>query len=62
MIFVGGVFIPIQALPFQLRVISCIQFTIDLAVLLVWVVVLQTVAVIVLDKKTQFQPNERTGA
>ena len=73
MIFIGGVFIPIQALPFQLRVISyltpltyvidalreammvpSIQFTIDLAVLLVWVVVLQAVAVIVLNKKTQF--------
>ena len=73
MIFIGGVFIPIQALPLQLRVVSyltpltyvidalreammvpSIQFTIDLAVLLVWVVVLQAVAVIVLNKKTQF--------
>jgi len=73
MIFIGGVFIPIQALPFQLRVISyltpltyvidalreammvpSILFAIDLGVLLAWVVVLQVVAVIVLNKKTQF--------
>jgi len=72
MIFIGGVFIPIQALPLQLRVVSyltplayvidalreammvpSILFAIDLAVLLVWVVVLQALAVIVLNKKTQ---------
>jgi ABC-2 type transport system permease protein len=73
MIFIGGVFIPVQALPLQLRVISYLtpltylidalreammvpstQFAVDLGVLLAWVVVLQAVAVIVLNKKTQF--------
>ena len=73
MIFIGGVFIPIQALPLQLRVISyltpltymidalreamtvpSIELTLDLGVLLAWVVILQALAVIVLNKKTQF--------
>jgi ABC-2 type transport system permease protein len=73
MIFISGVFIPVQALPLQLRVISyltpltyvidalreamiipSIQFAIDLGVLLAWIVVLQTLAVIVLSKKTRF--------
>jgi len=72
MIFIGGVFIPIQALPLQLRIVSyltpltyvidalreammvpSIQFAIDLLVLLAWVIVLQAVAVIVLNKKTE---------
>ena len=38
----------------EAMMVPSIQFTIDLAVLLVWVVVLQAVAVIVLNKKTQF--------
>jgi ABC-2 type transport system permease protein len=73
MLFIGGVFIPIQALPLQLRVVSYLTpltyvidalreammvpstwFAIDLLVLLAWVIVLQAVAVIVLNKKTQF--------
>jgi ABC-2 type transport system permease protein len=73
MIFIGGVFIPIQALPLQLRIVSYltpltyvidalreammvpdIRFAIDLGVLVVWVAVLQALAVIVLNKKTQF--------
>jgi len=73
MIFIGGVFIPIQALPLQLRIISyltpltyvidalreamivpSIWFAIDLGVLLGWVVVLQALAVTVLNKKTRF--------
>jgi ABC-2 type transport system permease protein len=73
MIFIGGVFIPIQALPIQLRVISyltpltyvidalreamvvpSVWFAIDLGVLLASVIVLQALAVIVLNKKTQF--------
>jgi ABC-2 type transport system permease protein len=73
MIFIGGVFIPIQALPLQLRVVSyltpltyvvnglteamtvpSIMFTIDLGVLLAWTIVLHVLAVIVLNKKTQF--------
>jgi ABC-2 type transport system permease protein len=73
MIFIGGVFIPIQALPLQLRLISyltpltyvidalreamivpSIFFAMDLGVLLAWVVILHALAVIVLNKKTQF--------
>jgi ABC-2 type transport system permease protein len=73
MIFIGGVFIPIQALPVQLRVVSYlapltyvidalreammvpdIRFAIDLGVLVVWVVLLQALAVFMLNKKTQF--------
>jgi ABC-2 type transport system permease protein len=73
MIFIGGVFIPIEALPLQLRMVSyltpltyvtdalrgamifpSIQFAVDLGVLLIWAVILQTVAVVVLNKKTQF--------
>ena len=72
MIFIGGVFIPIQALPLQLRVVSyltplaylidalreammvpSILFAIDLGILLTWVIVLQTLAVILLNKKMQ---------
>lgn len=71
--FATGVFIPIQAVPLQLRIISyvtpltyaidalreamtlpSILFAIDLGVLLAWIVVLQVLAVIVLNKKTQF--------
>ena len=73
MIFISGVFVPVQALPLPLRVASfltpltylvdaltgamtapSIQFAIDLAVLLTWVVVLQALAVLMLNKKTQF--------
>jgi ABC-2 type transport system permease protein len=73
MIFIGGVFIPVQALPLQLCVVSyltpltyvvnglreamtvpSIMFTIDLGVLLAWTIVLHVLAVIVLNKKTQF--------
>jgi ABC-type multidrug transport system permease subunit len=73
MIFIGGVFIPIQALPLQLRVVSyltpltyvidalreamlvpSILFAIDLGLLLAWTIILQILAVIVLNKKTQF--------
>ena len=73
MIFISGVFIPIQALPLQLRVVSYLTpltyvidalreammvpstwFAIDLLVLLAWVIVLQAVAVIVLNKKMQY--------
>jgi ABC-2 type transport system permease protein len=73
MIFISGVFIPIQALPFQLRVISylspltyvidalreammvpSIEFALDLGALLAWTVILHALAVIVLNKKTQF--------
>jgi len=71
MIFIGGVFMPIQALPLQLRVISyltpltylvealreavagpSIMFAIDAAVLLAWFIVLQSLAVLVLDKRS----------
>jgi len=73
MIFISGVFIPIQALPLQLRVVSHLtpltyvidalreammvpstQFAIDLGVLLAWAVILQVLAVIVLNKKMQY--------
>lgn len=73
MIFIGGVFIPIQALPLELRVVSYLTpltymidalreammvpsflFVINLGILLAWVIVLQALAVIVLNKKTQF--------
>jgi len=73
MMFIGGVFIPIQTLPFELQIISyltpltyltdalgeamkvpSIKFALDLGVLLAWAIILQTVAVIVLNKKTQF--------
>jgi ABC-2 type transport system permease protein len=72
MIFIGGVFIPIQALPLQLRVISyltpltylvdalretmmapSILFAVDILSLLAWFTVLQTLATIVLSRKTQ---------
>jgi ABC-2 type transport system permease protein len=73
MIFIGGVFIPVQALPFQLRVISYLTpltyvidalreamtvpsmlFAMDLGVLIAWVIILQALAVIVLNRKTRF--------
>ena len=73
MIFISGVFIPIQALPLQLRVVSyltpltyvidalreammvpSILFAIDLGVLLAWTIILQVLAVIVLNKKMQY--------
>jgi ABC-type multidrug transport system permease subunit len=72
-IFIRGVFIPIQALPLQLHIVSyltpltyvtgalreammvpSIQFAVDLGILLIWAVFLETVAVVVLNKKTQF--------
>jgi ABC-2 type transport system permease protein len=72
MIFISGVFIPLQDLSVQLRLISYltpltymvdalreamiapgIVFVVDLAALLAWIVVLQTLAVIVLNKKSQ---------
>jgi ABC-2 type transport system permease protein len=73
MIFIAGVFVPIQALPLQLRVISyltpltylvdalreamtapTILFAVDILSLLAWFAVLQTLATIVLNRKTQF--------
>ena len=73
MIFIAGVFVPIQALPVQLRVISyltpltylvdalreamiapSILFAVDILSLLAWFTVLQTLAIIVLNRKTQF--------
>jgi ABC-2 type transport system permease protein len=73
MIFIGGVFVPVQALPIQLRIISyltpltyvidalreatiapSVQFIIDLGVLIAWIIILQALAVTVLNKKTQF--------
>ena len=73
MIFIGGVFMPIQALPLPLRVISyltpltylvealreavtgpSIMFGVDIAVLLIWFIILQSFAVIVLNKRMQF--------
>ncbi len=73
MIFIGGVFIPIQALPFQLRFISyltpltyvtdalreammapSIMFLLDLGILLAWSIILHALAVVVLNRKTQF--------
>jgi len=73
MIFIGGVFVPVQALPLQLRVISYLTpltymidalreaqiaptsvYAFDVVVLLVWFIVLQSLAVIVLDRKTRF--------
>ena len=72
MIFISGVFMPIQAIPFPLRVVSyltpltymvdamresmttlSITFTGDIVILLTWFVVLQALAVVVLNKKTQ---------
>jgi ABC-2 type transport system permease protein len=73
MIFISGVFMPIQALPLQLRVVSyltpltylvdglreamiapSIGFVLDLIALLIWFAILQALAVIVLNRKTQF--------
>jgi ABC-2 type transport system permease protein len=73
MIFISGVFMPIQALPLQLRLVSYLmpltylvdglreamiapgtRFVLDLIALLTWFVVLQALAVIVLNSKTQF--------
>jgi ABC-2 type transport system permease protein len=73
MIFISGVFMPIQALPFQLRIISyltpltymidalreammapSIEFALDLGAMLAWAIILHGLAVIVLNKKTQF--------
>ncbi len=70
MIFIGGVFIPIQTLPLQLRIFSYLipltymvdalnqntantGLIADLVVLLTWFIVLQALAVVVLNKKTQ---------
>jgi ABC-2 type transport system permease protein len=71
MIFISGVFIPIQSLPPQLQVISYltpltymvnalteamlapnIMFAVNVAILLVWLTAFQTLAIIMLDKKT----------
>ena len=73
MIFISGVFIPIQSLPLQLQMVSyltpltymvnalrdamvapSIMFAVNIAVLLVWLIVFQTLAVVVLNKKTKF--------
>jgi ABC-2 type transport system permease protein len=73
MIFISGVFMPVETLPLQLRVISyltpltylisalreammtpSILFAANLLSLLAWLVVLQVLAVIILNKKTQF--------
>jgi len=73
MMFIGGVFIPVQNLPLGLQVVSyltplnymvdalrnamiapSIFFAVDLAALLIWLAVLQSLAVMVLDKKTKF--------
>lgn len=73
MIFIGGVFMPIQALPLPLRFISyltpltylvealreavtgpSIMFGVDIVVLLTWFIILQSFAVIVLNKRMQF--------
>ena len=70
MMFISGVFIPVQSLPFGLRVVSYLtplsymvdalreamvgpdgMFAVDLAALLVWFIVLQSLAVMVLNKK-----------
>jgi len=72
MIFISGVFMPIQAIPFPLRVISYLTpltymvdamresmstlsfvFTVDVTVLFVWLIVLQTLATAVLNRKSQ---------
>lgn len=71
MIFISGVFIPIQSLPLQLQMISyltpltymvnalrdamvapSIMFAVNIAALLIWFIVFQTLAVVVLNKKT----------
>ena len=73
MIFISGVFMPIQALPFPLRVISYLTpltymigalretltaptatFIVDFTILLAWFIVLQALAVVVLNRKSQF--------
>jgi len=73
MIFISGVFMPIQDLPVQLRVISYLtpltyavdalreamtapstMFLLDMGVLLAWSVILHALAVVVLNRKTQF--------
>jgi len=73
MIFIAGVFVPIEALPLQVRVISYLtpltymidalrdamiapspMYAVDPAALLTWFVVLQALAIIVLNRKTQF--------
>jgi len=72
MIFISGVFTPIQALPLPLRVISYltpltylvdalqealispgIAFWLDLIAMVIWLIALQALAVVVLNKKTQ---------
>lgn len=71
LIFISGVFIPVQSLPFGLQVISylspltylvnalkdamvapSIMFSLNIAVLLLWLILFQTLAVVVLNKKT----------
>jgi len=73
LIFISGVFMPIQAIPLPLRVVSyltpltylvealreavtasSIMFYVDIVVLLTWFIVLQSFAVIVLNKRMQF--------
>ena len=72
MIFISGVFIPVQSLPLQLQIISyfspltymvnalrdamispSIMFAVNIAVLLAWLLVFQTLAVLVLNRKTK---------
>lgn len=71
MMFISGVFIPVQLLPLELQVVSYLTplnymvnglreamvgpgplFAIDIVALFVWLVVLQSLAVRVLDRKT----------
>ena len=71
-ISISGVFLPIQALPLQLRVISYLTpltylvdalrealiaptmaFWLDLTAIVMWFVVLQSLAVVVLNRRTQ---------
>jgi ABC-2 type transport system permease protein len=73
MIFISGVFIPIQSLPLQLQVISyltpltymvnalrdamvapSIMFAVNIAALLAWLILFQTLAAVVLNSKTKF--------
>ena len=72
MIFISGVFVPIQSLPPLLQIVSyltpltymvnalrdavvapSIMFALNIAALLVWLIVLQTLAVVVLNRKTR---------
>lgn len=71
MIFISGVFMPMEAMPLPLRVVSYLTpltymvdamresmttlspaFTVDIAILFAWFIVLQALAVVMLNKKT----------